>query len=384
MPVCRDDHKTLSRYTTDAFILKRTSILRSLHKRITIPKQIPIFGQLIYSQTYYKNCSRNSHLSHPTFGMQISERSETFTSNSYRFGFNGKEQDNEVSGSGNSYDFGARIYDSRLGRWMSTDPLWKLYPEMSDYSFALNSPLVFIDEDGKKVIVGTKGDEKDDRQPVLRTINSAFNGKVIASVANELKGYIKIELAEGVTKDDLSKEELATFELLNNMMLNDERYTIFSGKTNQRGYSSQEDYFDKTIFEANMQETPSYKEDGSNPFNQLYSLYHFFAEQKLKEENFESKFIDSRQAANEKDIKLKNKQCTATTREQTSVFGYSIDESTIEITGDITSVGFVNTKGNLIGTLKSNTSTGEYSFEANRMTESGDYQIGPVQEDGTF
>jgi hypothetical protein len=34
----------------------------------------------------------------------------------YCFGFNGMEQDNEVQGQGNAYDFGARIYDSRLGR----------------------------------------------------------------------------------------------------------------------------------------------------------------------------------------------------------------------------------------------------------------------------
>ena len=33
----------------------------------------------------------------------------------YRFAFNGKEQDNEVKGDGNSLDFGARIHDSRLG-----------------------------------------------------------------------------------------------------------------------------------------------------------------------------------------------------------------------------------------------------------------------------
>jgi hypothetical protein len=34
----------------------------------------------------------------------------------YRYGFNGMEKDDEVkNGKGNSYDFGARMYDSRLG-----------------------------------------------------------------------------------------------------------------------------------------------------------------------------------------------------------------------------------------------------------------------------
>ena len=54
------------------------------------------------------------------FGMLMPGRE--FSSTDYRYGFNGKENDNEVKGNGNSLDFGARIYDPRLGRWMSPDP----------------------------------------------------------------------------------------------------------------------------------------------------------------------------------------------------------------------------------------------------------------------
>ncbi|QLH44307.1 MAG: hypothetical protein HWD58_00920 [Bacteroidota bacterium] len=43
----------------------------------------------------------------------------------YRFGFNGQEKDNEIKGTGNSLAFEARIYDNRLGRWLSLDPLQK-------------------------------------------------------------------------------------------------------------------------------------------------------------------------------------------------------------------------------------------------------------------
>ena len=86
------------------------------------------------------------------FGMLISERSQTFATNGYRFGFNGMEQDNEVSGEGNSYDFGARIYDSRLGRWMSVDPLQTTYPNLSPYNFCGGNPILFVDIDGKKFV----------------------------------------------------------------------------------------------------------------------------------------------------------------------------------------------------------------------------------------
>jgi len=51
-----------------------------------------------------------------------------FNSGSYRYGFNGKENDNEVKGNGNQQDYGMRIYDNRLGRFLSEDPLTKSYP----------------------------------------------------------------------------------------------------------------------------------------------------------------------------------------------------------------------------------------------------------------
>ena len=52
-----------------------------------------------------------------------------YSSPAYRYGFNGKEKDDEVKGSGNSYDFGGRnIYDSRTGRFNSIDPLYRKFP----------------------------------------------------------------------------------------------------------------------------------------------------------------------------------------------------------------------------------------------------------------
>jgi len=35
----------------------------------------------------------------------------------YRYGFNGKENDNEVKGEGNEQDYGMRIYDPRVGNF---------------------------------------------------------------------------------------------------------------------------------------------------------------------------------------------------------------------------------------------------------------------------
>ncbi|MBK7108192.1 MAG: RHS repeat-associated core domain-containing protein [Chitinophagales bacterium] len=68
----------------------------------------------------------------------------------YRFGFNGKESDAETYGEGNAYDFGARIYDARLGRWMSVDPLQRKYPNLSPYSGFGNNPVLIVDVDGRE------------------------------------------------------------------------------------------------------------------------------------------------------------------------------------------------------------------------------------------
>ncbi len=67
----------------------------------------------------------------------------------YRFGYNGKENDNEVKSDGNSQDYGMRIYDGRLGRWLRVDPLQQKYPSLSPFNFCNNSPVIFQDVDGK-------------------------------------------------------------------------------------------------------------------------------------------------------------------------------------------------------------------------------------------
>jgi RHS repeat-associated protein len=87
-------------------------------------------------------------------------RSENSSAGAYRFGFNGQEKDDEVKGEGNSLDYGARIYDPRLGRFLSTDPLQKKYPDLSPYHFSGNNPILFVDYDGKDFGIKVDHDAK--------------------------------------------------------------------------------------------------------------------------------------------------------------------------------------------------------------------------------
>ncbi|WP_300664104.1 RHS repeat-associated core domain-containing protein [Fluviicola sp.] len=84
------------------------------------------------------------------FGMQMPGRSTNF--GNYRYGYTGKESDPETKGTGNSYDFGERQYDPRLGRWLSLDPLKAIYPSMTPYCYAGNAPIAAKDPDGNLII----------------------------------------------------------------------------------------------------------------------------------------------------------------------------------------------------------------------------------------
>jgi RHS repeat-associated protein len=82
------------------------------------------------------------------FGMGMPGR--CFSSEIYRYGFNGQENDNEVKGIGNSISFKYRSYDPRLGKFLSVDPLFKDYPWNSTYAFAENRVIDGIDLEGRE------------------------------------------------------------------------------------------------------------------------------------------------------------------------------------------------------------------------------------------
>jgi len=85
------------------------------------------------------------------FGMAMAGRS--LNTDDYRYGFNGKEFDQDWDGGGATYDYGARIYDPRVARWASVDPLASKYPAFSPMSYCINSPLIVKDETGEDVII---------------------------------------------------------------------------------------------------------------------------------------------------------------------------------------------------------------------------------------
>jgi RHS repeat-associated protein len=81
------------------------------------------------------------------FGMTMPGRS--FNASKYRYGFNGKENDNDVKGEGNQQDYGERIYDTRLGKFLSVDPKASKFPWQSPYTAMDDNPINIIDPTGE-------------------------------------------------------------------------------------------------------------------------------------------------------------------------------------------------------------------------------------------
>ena len=57
----------------------------------------------------------------------------TSSDQDYKFGFNGEDKDDDVKGSGVQYDYGFRIYDTRIAKFLSLDSLTKSYPELTPF-----------------------------------------------------------------------------------------------------------------------------------------------------------------------------------------------------------------------------------------------------------
>ena len=113
--------------------------------------------------------------------------------NEYRYGFNGKENDKDISAG--AQDYGARVYDSRLGRFLSTDPLKHKFPSWTPYAYAMNDVIRCIDLDGeeKKVVIHWIEGFYDDGVPIIKSTSVDINKSVT---------YINASRATGLPTND--------------------------------------------------------------------------------------------------------------------------------------------------------------------------------------
>jgi len=118
----------------------------------------------------------------------------------YRFGFNGKEKEDDVSEG--AYDFGARMYDSRTGKFFSVDPLFKDFSSESNYSFAGNSPIILIDYNGEfKVSPSFQRDFPKLTLYIMKNIEADMQRENIKNLFIERTGISETDYNEMVKPD---------------------------------------------------------------------------------------------------------------------------------------------------------------------------------------
>ncbi|MBX7046524.1 MAG: RHS repeat-associated core domain-containing protein [Ignavibacteria bacterium] len=106
-----------------------------------------------------------------------------------KYRFTGKERDNETG-----YDyFGARYYDSRIGRWGGMEPKYDKYIGLSPYSYAYSNSLKIIDVDGKdgKIVVDNSAKTITIYNVNLYTKNEKYSAFALSNIKEQrLTDYV--------------------------------------------------------------------------------------------------------------------------------------------------------------------------------------------------
>jgi RHS repeat-associated protein len=83
---------------------------------------------------------------HPT--PTHNNKNRPLTHSAYRYAFQAQEKDDEIKGEGNSVNYTYRMHDTRLGRFLSIDPLHASYPWNSPYAFSENRVIDQVELEG--------------------------------------------------------------------------------------------------------------------------------------------------------------------------------------------------------------------------------------------
>ena len=115
----------------------------------------------------------------------------SYSVDEYRYGFNGKENDASY-GDQLIQDYGFRLYNPAIGKFLSVDPLAPDYPILTPYQFASNTPISAIDVEGLEGMViinrydagGMRSKNVMTARDIDGTVNFGATGNNIRSLGN--------------------------------------------------------------------------------------------------------------------------------------------------------------------------------------------------------
>ncbi|MFW5761466.1 MAG: RHS repeat-associated core domain-containing protein [Cyclobacteriaceae bacterium] len=134
----------------------------------------------------------------------------------YRYGFNGMERNGSNVFGGTSYSTHFRQYDSKIGRWMSVDPMMSSFPDQSSYNFVFNQPIISTDVNGDC----PNGDFSEEEVVAANEIVTKYFDP--SNNQNEISGELYAAGAEYLSNrfgEDASSKEVG-LESFNNLLMN--------------------------------------------------------------------------------------------------------------------------------------------------------------------
>lgn len=132
----------------------------------TTDRKLPVDSSANDTVNYYLADVSSRQRFYP-FGM-VKPDSNNLNIGDYRFGFNGMESDNEISGNKSMYTTYFRPYSTKLGRWLLTDPV--VHPWQSPYNAFDGNPIFYADPSG------ADGDPKNKSQTEVNDPNVGEGG----------------------------------------------------------------------------------------------------------------------------------------------------------------------------------------------------------------
>lgn len=191
-------------------------------------------------ETTFHTTFSDSHFLHSRTknGFQSGFRS----AESYRFGFQGQEMDNEIKGEGNSINYKYRVHDPRLGRFLSIDPLAPDYPWNSPYAFSENRVINSIELEGLEAIEAyyqwapyTADGVVTDEEIRTATTGAAIATAMTATIAIDVfvtKGWLSRTLAAYAFGESIHETDLAMQSKANGDMDGYNQHMQNSGNNN--------------------------------------------------------------------------------------------------------------------------------------------------------